>query len=397
MRRVTRRGWVLGLALAGGCRALSPGAYLEPAPPVLRAGVIELRWHRRVADYFDLDFHPQFHGGPAYDPRRDWILAGSVDNGLYALRARDGAVVWRFETLDRVDSTPTIAGDTVFFGSNDGGLYALDLDHGTLRWRVSTPAEVVQPPVVFEGGVYFVNANDTVYAVNAADGGPRWHYRRNPAGGISLSGHAGLARAGRRLYTGFSDGVVACLNLVDGSVLWEQDTSSDLENIEERNEAHEAIDVDTTPVVLGDTVYVASYAAGLYALDTLGGGRRWRLETLPHVAALGTDGRYLYAGSATSGLLKVDPYDGSIVWARDLASHAILGVVPLSNGLLAVPTGDRALWIVRAADGEPIDGIEPGRGFGALPALAGNRLFIESNAAVLYALRFAPSAGRTAR
>ena len=60
-------------------------------------------------------------------------------------------------------------------------------------------------------------------------------------------------------------------------------------------------------------------------------------------------------------------------------------------GQIVAITGDMN-W-----DGEPIDGIEPGQGFGALPALAGSRLFIESNAAVLYALRVFPPAGATAR
>src|SRR4051812_37985075 len=120
-------GGLIALALSGSCHYVEP-----PRSPVVRAGILELRWHRRMADYFDLEFRPQFHGGPAYDPQRDWVFAGSVDNGLYALRARDGAVIWRFETLGRVDSTPTIAGDTVYFGSGDGALYALDIERGTM-------------------------------------------------------------------------------------------------------------------------------------------------------------------------------------------------------------------------------------------------------------------------
>lgn len=384
-------------AFACGC-TLSRGAFIEPTPLPTRAGVLELRWRRRTADLWALDWRPTFHGSPAVDPGRRIVYAGSVDGGLYAMGAEDGALAWRFETLGRVDSTPVVDRDLVLFGSDDGALYAIDADRGTLRWRFPTPAEVTHAPVVIGDSVYFVNANDSVYAVRRADGVSRWRYRRNPVGGISLSGHAGLTRVGNRLYTGFSDGTVTCLDANDGSVLWEQDTSNDLENIEERNEAHEAIDVDTTPVVIGDTVFVASFTAGLYALDPVGGGRRWRLENVVGVAALGADGRYLYAASSSLGLLKIDPYDGSIQWARDLGSRGIAGVVPVGGGMIAVPTTDRALWIVRGSDGEPIDGVAPGRGFGAAPTLAGDRLFAESSGGVLYAFRvLAPEPTSTAR
>lgn len=382
---------VLGvLALIGcGCASLTRHVLFESAQEGhrLRAGVLELDWRRRMVEIQGLDYRPIFHGTPVYDAIHDRLYVGSPDNALFALRGRDGALLWRFQTLGRVDSTPTLDGDDLFFGTDDGAIYAVDAATGQLRWRVATAAQIRRPPVVSGDAVVFVNANDTVIALARADGTQRWRYRRNAPGGITLAGHAGVARSGARLYTAFADGNVVCLDSRDGSVIWEQDTSADIENVDESNEAHQPIDVDTTPLVLGDTIYVASFSAGVYALDAIGGGQRWRLADVTGVAALGTDGRHLYAASANAGLVKIDPFDGSVVWARDLRSRAISGALALWNDFLAVPTADDGLWIVRASDGEPIDGITPGPGFAALPEFSGNRLFIESNAGVLYAFR----------
>jgi outer membrane protein assembly factor BamB len=374
-------------ALAVGCASVSRGGYIDPPPPRLRAGLLELQWRRRMLDLVGQEWRPVFRGRPTYDARADVIYVGSADTGLYAMRGRDGALLWRFETLGRVDGTPTLDRGQLYFGCGDGALYAIDATTGALRWRAPTAAEVVHAPIVIDETVYFVNANDTVLAVNRTDGTVRWRYRRNAPGGITLSGHAGLTRAGGRLYTGFADGTVVCLDSRDGSVLWDYDTAGDIENADAEADAHHPIDVDTTPVVVADTVYVASFTAGVYGLDATGGGLRWRLSDMLNVSALGTDTRYVYAASSTLGLVKLDPYDGSVVWARDLGSHAIVGATQVGDGMLAVPTADRAMWLVRTSDGEPVDGISPGRGFGALPTVTSGRLFVESNSGVFYAFR----------
>src|SRR4051812_28606357 len=137
----------LALAISSGC-TLSRSAYIEPDPGRVRAGVLELQWRRRMIDYADVDWRPTFHGTPAFDQVGQRVYAGSNDNGMYALRSWDGAVIWRFETLGRVDASPTIAGDQIFFGSSDGALYSLEARTGEMRWRVATAGEVVHPAKV---------------------------------------------------------------------------------------------------------------------------------------------------------------------------------------------------------------------------------------------------------
>ena len=55
------------------------------------------------------------------------IFVGTADRGLYALRAGDGATLWRFETLGAVQCEPLYDPqfDIVYFGSHDGALYAV--------------------------------------------------------------------------------------------------------------------------------------------------------------------------------------------------------------------------------------------------------------------------------
>ncbi len=385
-----RAGAIACALVFAGCLRLG-GGFIESPPGHTRAGVLELRWHRpMVVETVFGEHRPVYRGSPAYDPTRDVVYAGSNDNALFAIRGWDGAVVWRFEALGRVDSTPHPDGDDVLFGAADGAMYCINASTGALQWRFATSAEVLHEPIVIGDSVYFVNSNDAVFAVARRDGSVRWRYRRNAPGGITASGHAGLASFGRRIYAAFSDGTVACLDASDGSVLWSQDTARELDDLDTSNPGHAAIDVDTTPVVIDDMVYVASYTAGVFALDAVGGGQRWRLGDLRGVSGLGSDGRYLYAASSQAGLVKIDPLDGTIVWRREAGNLAAIGAVAIGDGLLAVPSADQAMYVVRTDSGEVLDGVRPGRGFNGLPTRVGSRLFAESNGGTLYAFALRP-------
>jgi outer membrane protein assembly factor BamB len=235
-----------------------------------------------------------------------------------------------------------------------------------------------------------VTGADAVAAIDAQTGARGWTYRRSPPGGISSSGHAGLLVNDGRLFTGFADGTAVCLDPTDGSVIWEQDTAAEYESADGQNEGHQAIDIDTTPVVVGDTVFMASQAVGLLALDKVGGARRWSNARLTGVTALGSDGRSLFASSLEAGVVKLDPFDGRVLWARDIEAGAVVNMQAISRDRMLVSSLDRGLWVMRSTDGSVVDGLRPGRGIAAPISLTpDSRIFVHSNADIVYALDLA--------
>ena len=54
---------------------------------------------------------------------------------LYALDAANGKTLWTYMTGARVDSPPTVHGDTVLFGCADGYVYSVRAADGVLAWR----------------------------------------------------------------------------------------------------------------------------------------------------------------------------------------------------------------------------------------------------------------------
>jgi hypothetical protein len=64
------------------------------------------------------------------------IIQPGADGSIYAVRANDGAVLWAFDTLEPIRSSPAIDGDgNIYVGSGEGRLFVLNPD-GTLRWSI---------------------------------------------------------------------------------------------------------------------------------------------------------------------------------------------------------------------------------------------------------------------
>jgi outer membrane protein assembly factor BamB len=352
---------------------------------------------------------PYQRGRPELDIQSRRVFVGSSDRGFYALRAEDGGVLWRFETLGVVQCEPLYdpQEDVVYFGSNDGALYKVRAVDGALLWRFATNAEVARRPVLLGSTVYAVNANDTVLALDRRTGQRKWSQHRTPALGMEVAGYAGPLVWRGLVYAGFSDGTVTAYDAATGVERWQPvDLSAEAE--EALGDVPRYLDVDTTPVpsIIDESpvVFVGSYEGGVYALDADNGSKVWQRPEVTGVSELvawqqpgrvSTAGppqptrSLLFASSGTTGLWALDPRTGEDVWHRPLPDGGVSAPVPIAGALL-VSTTLHGLYLMSPIDGSVIDGIHTGAGFSMSPAAYGLRAFILSNSGALLSIHVTP-------
>ena len=63
------------------------------------------------------------------------FIAANDSHMLYALSRATGDVIWRFTADARIDSPPTYTRGLVLFGSRGGWVYAIRARDGALAWR----------------------------------------------------------------------------------------------------------------------------------------------------------------------------------------------------------------------------------------------------------------------
>jgi outer membrane protein assembly factor BamB len=59
------------------------------------------------------------------------VYFGSLDNNVYALNGKTGALLWTYATGGQVWSSPAVANGVVYVGSDDGKVHAFELKKGS--------------------------------------------------------------------------------------------------------------------------------------------------------------------------------------------------------------------------------------------------------------------------
>ncbi len=342
-----------------------------------------VRWTRDLAPPFSGAYVPVERAAVALDPERARVYVGSGEGVLWALR-QDGTPLFQHAAEAGIEAQPAIdsARGQLYVVTIRGDVRALDSDNGSIRWRASAGGPVSEAPLLTDDAVYVVTDEDGVVAFARTDGSVLWRYHRERREGFAVAGHAGLTLTHRGIVTGFEDGVVVMLDAGDGRVVWEFDTSADF------GDADAAfLDVDTTPALADDAVYVASFSTGAYALEVEGGAVRWHEPHLTGVTDVAvTDGAVLLA-SARDGVVCLDRPDHAPRWSQPTEKGAP-GAIHVEAGIVYAAETLGALRAFTLSTGREVGRLETGYGITAPPSLAGGQAYVVSNAGRLFALAY---------
>jgi len=188
------------------------------------------------------------------------VYTGSADGTLYALDAKSGRELWRFDTeghglesgkfgFDRrtIQASPAVADGRVYIGSRDGFLYAVDAATGKQAWRVDHQMSWVNTSPAFADGVVYAGSSDERFlqAVDARTGRELWRLAtQRPV-------WSSPAVAGDMVYVGDGSGTVYAVDRASGRERW-------------RHQAGRRI--FSSPVIADGVLYVGNDDGGVYAI-----------------------------------------------------------------------------------------------------------------------------------
>ena len=288
---------------------------------------------------------------------RDDGVAGQV----VARDLETGDLEWQAAIGGAAVGGPTIADDSVVVGTLAGEVIALDLADGTERWRFETLGGVAGAPavagdVVVAAAYQASTGRSTVYALDLAEGGedgPIWRHDPGPVGPPS-----GPAIGDELAYIGLSDRQVRAFNLQDGVERW---TFPSRDGFGPRQ----------IPAA-GEALVVAD-RSHLYRLDPASGEERWswlladgaavsetRTDTLL-ASAPAVSGTSALLGDASGELSAIEVHSGRRVWRSDLGEGAIGPIAVTSDRVYAVLLGDAGKLVALEHDPEAalVDEISP--------------------------------------
>ena len=383
---VNASGYLLTSDVSGWTSAGGPARHPVTGAP--GEEVLRVRWRRLLTEPGLIEYKPQEFASATSGGGR--IYVGSRGGWFFALRPRDGEVLWKHAIDGGVSAQPLFLADArigddlnpahatgvVYVGGSDGAMHAFDAATGKERWTYRTKGPIGGAPVYNEGLLYFANGENRVFCLDARTGAWRWQYEREAPDSFTIRGYASPLVFGGRVYAGFSDGYLVALNARVGDVIWARSLAG--------STTARFADVDATPVLVDGTLYAASYSAGVYALQPSDGSVRWRydVEGATTVSVLGDR---VYFAATRAGVHCLDK-KGHLVWQQALAAQGELSPPTVVDGRwLMVSASDGGSFVVDPPSGRLLQFFDPGHGVTSMPATDGKQIYILTNAGFLYA------------
>ncbi len=347
---------------------------------------MRVRWTRPLSPEWGGLYVPLERAKAALDPSHDRVFVGSSERALWAFSGT-GRTLYHYRVESGIEAEPSldVSRNELYVPTAAGVVHALEASSGKLRWKADLSGAVSQVGLLSQDALYIVTDDDGVFALARTDGSVLWRYKRDPRSGLKVGGHAGLLLANDRLITGFSDGSIVALSPGDGNVLWNVDTTLDFTDPAQVEQGF--VDVDTTPVQVGETVYAASFMGGLYGINASDGVPVLRRSDWTSITSIAADERTLILASADHGVTCVELPSLTPRWQRNARPY-VAGNVWVEHDVVYVTETRGALLALGLADGREQGRIQTAHGFLAAPSLSEGRGFILGNAGVLYAFDY---------
>jgi outer membrane protein assembly factor BamB len=292
---------------------------LLAAALVFSAAVVGYQLLKRPADVHNPDaiFKPQKPPKPKQAKTVNWPMFG-----LNRARTRYLPVrgikppfrkLWRYTERPLLEFPPIYVGGKLYAVNNSGYAFALDADTGKVLWERRIGRLNASSPTYYRHRLYIVNlVPGHIVKLDARTGKIVWKKM--------LPGRAESSPVvvGRTVYFGCEDGGLYALSTISGGVRWVTQLGGP---------------VKSAPAYYGGRLYVGDYGGYMNAVDAKSGRLIWQSGSLG--PGFGASGQFystpavaygrVYAGNNDGRVYSFDISDGTLAWSYSTGGYAYSG------------------------------------------------------------------------
>jgi outer membrane protein assembly factor BamB len=259
--------------------------------------------------------------------------------------------LWKYDQDELIEFAPVIAGERMYFIDNDGVFVTLNNDTGKVVWKKQLGALNASSPAFWRGMLLAVNLEPAqALGVRAKDGKVLWE-RSLPARAESSP-----LVVGSTMYFGTESGDFFALDARTGKTEWQITLDGS---------------VKAAPAFSEGTLYVGDYAGQFYGIRADDGAIRWQTGDLG--TGLGSGRFYstpavafgrVYVGNVDGRVYSFDRQTGEIAWTFSAGDFVYSGVAAADGPKIAPSvyfgSHDKNFYALKADNGELIWKASPG-------------------------------------
>lgn len=236
----------------------------------------------------------------------DLLFSADLSGKVTAYHRIYGYPLWTTQVPGPVDGSLAYGRSKVFVGDLRGNLTALNARDGSVSWKFKSTSEWLSPALVHRDRIIIQSANDEVYALSETTGTELWHYSRRGDEKMTVRGNASPAIFGDRVFLGFADGYLVCVDFASGREVWNK-------RLRSRNRFY---DVDASPVVDSEGVIASAFDGKTYRLDAQSGGIQWVFPVGAYTSPLVIEDKVFLAG-LDGHVYSIDKKSSKLIWKSE--------------------------------------------------------------------------------
>lgn len=314
------------------------------------------------------------------------LIFGNKSQGVTSLYPGLVRVRWTFPVSNGVISELAVAKKSVYFGGGDGILYCLNADTGKLNWKYEVKQALISRPTISGGRVFITSADDTIYAFDAGTGKWLWNYKRRTPQGTTIHAASAPLVDGNEVVAGMSDGFLIAVSLEEGTLKWERKLQI----------TTKFTDVDASPVLSGENIYVPSYDGALYALKRKAGDTVWRFDS-GGARTVTVEDQVVFLPSSNGTVYALARANAKILWQFDL-DRGVPTQITTTDRYVIFASSHQYLYVLDKATGKGLYryNVGDGSGFSSNPTYDKDTqsLYLLSMAGNLYQFKIRKPGGK---
>lgn len=328
----------IGVAVLFGCSSEEDTIVMAPVPAINNGIVFETEWTDNIGGvehYFS-------HLTPAY--AYDKIYVASREGVIRAIEPSTGKKVWEAnmegDFSARLSGGLTLSYGAVFVGSENGELIAIDAESGKENWREDVDGEIVTQPLADEGLVIIHTSRGALIAFDADSGKKQWEINSDVPS-LTLRGDSSPVSISGGVFWGQANGRLAAALINEGQLLWQQPVATPTGG----TEIDRLVDVDSSPLLLGSSLYTVAYNGQLISFDLRSGKPIWK-RSYSSSLDLSTDGQRIFLVTDKDHVVAVDSRSGTELWENsELEYRQLTAPVIIDNYLVVADSEGYVHWL----------------------------------------------------
>ena len=201
----------------------------------------------------------------------------------------------------------TLSNGYLYLGSEKAQVYSINTQSGTIIWQSRVAGEILSPPVTSSNLVLVHTSNGMLQALGKDDGNIKWTINLDTTP-LSIRGESSpVIAAHHTVIVGDDSSTVRAITTKEGHIIWQHQVSETRFN--------RVGDIDISPVIQKNVVYVATCSGHLLALKLHTGKLLWQKE-IGSVSHFLVKNDRIYLFKTMGHLQALSTEDGITLWKQ---------------------------------------------------------------------------------